>query len=206
MTFTEAYRNKIQEIRDVVTGRKKIKEFTLDRDEDTTEDYGQKIEKLFESLQKKILDLNLSEDETMPKIPTKEGKDVAKAKESKQWYDGTYYTCNQCAETIYGGLAFKKHMKTDHDLQSKDLMNLVDFSSHHQELAYACLACEKTVNHQFNSIYDHLRRSHSLSIGEYESQFLKKAKKALTTDANNFRDSERNKEQVQLPIFPFEDG
>ena len=213
ISFTEAFSNKIQEIRDVVAGRRKVKELNVDTDEDTNENYEKKMEKLFESLQKKILHLNLSEEGESPaKIPverTKERKDVVTttSSEGKQWYDGTSYTCDQCGKTIYGGLAFKKHLKDEHNLQSKDLKNFVEFSSKHEELSYACLACKETVNHQFHSIYDHLRRKHSLSIGEYESQFLKKPQKAVSTGINRtpvvnllrMKSSELEKYLVILP-------
>ena len=177
ISFTEAYRKKLQEIRDVVTGKMKIKELHFDASEDMNENYEKKIEDLFETLQKKLLRLDLSEDQSRANIPiepAEERKVVAAPStvEVKRFYDGTNYTCNQCAKTVYGDLPFKNHLKTLHNVQSKGL-NILEFSSEHKELSYACLVCQKSVNHQFKSIYDHLKRSHSLSIGEYESQYLK---------------------------------
>ena len=70
ISFTEAYRNKINEIRDVVSGRKKMTEMNFDRADDINLNYEKKIETLFADLQKKILQLNLSEDESLVKIQT----------------------------------------------------------------------------------------------------------------------------------------
>ena len=179
ISFTEAYRDKLQEIRDVVTGRKKIKELHFDDTEDTNENYEEKIENLFDTLKKKLLGLNLSDDQNLAKTPigpAEEKKDVDVATtngEVKRFYDGTNYSCNQCAKTVYGDLVFKNHLKTVHNVQFKGRTNLSEFSSHHEELFYSCLVCQKIVDHQFKSIYDHLKKTHSLSIVEYESEYLK---------------------------------
>ena len=188
ISFTEAYRNKLQEIRDVVTGRKKIKEIHFDDTDDINQDYEKKIENLFETLQKKLLKINLSDEEIRVKIPieqTEERKDVAATTvEVKRFYDGSNYTCNQCDKTVYGDLPFKNHIKTVHNVQTKGLTNILEFSSDHQELPYACLVCQKIVNHQFKSIYDHLKKSHSLSIADYEFQYLKPKPKPAVSNVS----------------------
>ena len=147
ISFTEAYRKKLQEIRDVVTGKMKIKELHFNDSEDINENYEKKIENLFETLQKKLLRLDLSEEQSranIPNEPTEERKVGAAPStvEVKRFYDGTNYTCNQCAKIVYGDLPFKNHLKTLHNVQSKGLMNILEFSSDHKELSYSSCTCQ----------------------------------------------------------------
>ena len=176
--FTRLFSERLKEIRDVLHGRKESEVISFEPDEDTLDIDLNNVCDLFESLKKKVLSIDLSEDEygNIFGEPEEETSDSSPSSEGKRWYDGTYYRCEDCDVLQFGDTAFRSHLKKEHSMTVKQSAELRKYSADFEELTYTCLVCQTSVDHAFKPIYDHLKRSHSLSLAEYEWKYEKKAK------------------------------
>ena len=179
--FTKLFGKKLQEIKDVLDGKNELMNF--DSVEDTNETDPKAIIDLIEKLKNSVLRLDLS-NEMYKKFTAGQSEErterVGNPNGGKhRWYDGTFYTCQECQATLYGAMAFRSHLQTDHQVHPNLLRDLLGFSSSHQEHYYTCLVCREEVDHEFKPLYDHFRRKHSMTMYQYEMEFEKKHKKNL---------------------------
>ena len=66
---------------------------------------------------------------------------------------------------------FQKPLNRIHNAELKSIQDLPEFSTHFEEKLYSCIMCRKKMKHEFKHIYQHLKRIHSLSMDDYETQF-----------------------------------
>ena len=179
LPFTRAFSDKLKEIRDTLYGRKESEVISFETTEDTLDiDHQNTVYDVFESLKKEILRLDLSEEDygNIFGEPEEETTDRSPSIEGKRWYDGTYYRCEECDVIQFGDTAFRSHLKKEHGMTVRQSGELRKYSSDFEELIYTCQVCQTSVDHAFKPIYDHLKRSHSLSLAEYQSEYEKKDK------------------------------
>ena len=88
------------------------------------------------------------------------------------WYNGCEFYCPKDEECKYDGVfphkdSFVKHWRSKHDGSVKNLPD----DPRNVIKQYHCKMCSKSIIHNRDMIYKHLRANHNMSVAEYEKQF-----------------------------------
>jgi uncharacterized C2H2 Zn-finger protein len=180
-SFFDMFDVKIKQIMDLAEGR--IEPVSVE--DDTVEIFDEnQIWQMFENVKTKVMNMDISEaiastescEESQISNDDSNFLNSNTMLEEKKWYQGTFYECNLCRNIFLGQANFRSHLKRTHKIESSSLKKLTEFSSNFEEKLYSCRLCETKVKHEFKNIYMHMRGNHSLTMDEYESQFISEIK------------------------------
>lgn len=118
-----------------------------------------------------------------------EKESASEKNEKKAWYDGNMFTCNDCAFASSSLDKFKKHVKSQHGVNS-----LAKFSGHFSktEIQYECQICQSFVYHERKTIQDHVK-THFLTFTDYYRLYGRMTSRKEKTGTN---EAENNKKDI----------
>jgi len=152
--------DKLREIKDMVDGNIDMEDLSEDEELDVLNE--EQIDQMFESIKSKVMIMDLSKNK--PKSTN------ANVSASRKWYDGTYFNCLFCHNTIYGEEHFRKHLEVHNELP-KTLQEVKKCSTDYEEALYTCKVCSRRLKHEITNILCHVQ-THCKSLEEYEAKYV----------------------------------
>ena len=205
-SFLQRFNEKISDMLDLAEGIVEPTVTINDENEEVLDD--DQIWKMFENVKAKVMNMDISHSSTPTKsteeeisrietlIPPEKEKSFYLVnskpgnvnannldKKDKKWYQGTFYECKLCNYIGYRSSVFRSHLQLSHKINVETKKELPGYSSNFDEQKfYACKICKKTIKHDYEPIFRHLKSVHSLTIQGYETMYHCQERNMFTSE------------------------
>ena len=200
MSIIDIFNEKLQDIKDMAEGKTELMNMDAENVENLIDE--KQLWEMFENIKNKVLSMDLSKNAigngVVDSLDIDEslGDDVG-----LRWFEGSFYVCKHCNRKEYGENAFRYHLKKIHNV----LKNIHDHYSKYEQKHYNCKICSASINHDYSSLYQHIKKEHFISIVEYEAQFknkeMKNAEETVNEELTKHSETSDKPKQATLKIL-----